>query len=67
MFLVLAHPGHIDDLEKYIQENKWDELVEFIVLKFIGMVEASSIRSARFNKNPIKEEELKPIDIGSMI
>ena len=67
LFLVLAHPDHCDAIEKYIQEKDWEELFEYIVLKFISMVESSSNRTAKFNKDPIKQEELKPIDIGNII
>ena len=54
LFLVLANPDYCDALEKYIQEKDWEELFEYIVLKFISMVESSSNRTARFNKYPIK-------------
>ena len=54
LFMVLAHPNYIDDLEKYIQEGQWENLLEYITFKFIDMIEDSSIRSARFNKYPLK-------------
>ena len=65
--MVLAQPEHVDDLQKLLNDGEWEGFIEFVTLKFIDMVESSYTHSAKFNKNPIKEEELKPMDIVCML
>ena len=48
-------------------QKKQPELIDFITTKITEMVEKSEPGRNHFNKAPLKQEELKPIDIIDLI
>ena len=67
LFLVLARADINYQMEELINQNKWQELTEFIVTSLVQMIEKSEPGQDHWNKAPILESELKPVDIMELI
>ena len=66
IFLVLARADINYQIEALIEEKKHQELIDFIVSKITEMIDKSE-PGKNFNWNPLKQSELRPIDIIELI
>ena len=66
IFLVLARADINYQIEQLIQEKRHQELIDFIASKITEMIDKSE-PGRNFNLTPLKQEDLKPIDIIELI
>ena len=55
LFLVLARTDLCDEIEDFIKQKKWHDLLKLIVENFVEMVDKSVPEKVNFNLSEIKQ------------